>query len=486
MQSYKKNLTRRSKALDIHKSVLELYKSAITHDSNVFSNEEIITWINKKKDEANFVTKEIPLNELNKWSFANTTGNLIHESGGFFSITGIHIETNWGEINNWTQPIIDQREVGILGIICKPIDGVLHFLMQAKLEPGNINQVQISPTLQATMSNITQKHNGSKPSYIEYFQNFDNSEIILDQLQSEQGGRFFKKRNRNIIIKITESIEIKENFIWMTLGQIKNLLKMDNIINMDSRSVIACINFFDSDHEQLFSKDGQDNTSLFAKSYLTKPDMHQLFTESLRWVTEVKSKCLSSTNLVNLSLVKDWVNNGITIEHVDNKYFSIIGVRSYIEGREVAQWDQPMYKPKQEGIIAFIIKPVDGILNILMQAKVEVGNIDLLELAPTVQTLTGSYKEDSKVPFLNNILDAPSSKIICSSMQSEEGGRFYHESNYNCIVMEHEDFNPNLSENFKWIPLNQILFLLKFNNYLNMSARSLLVQLPVEGEGKTI
>jgi oxidase EvaA len=46
--------------------------------------------------------------------------------------------------------------------------------------------------------------------------------------------------------------------------------------------------------------------------------------------------------------------------------------------------------------------------------------------------------------------------------------------------MEDENFDPDLPENFKWIPLNQILFLLKFNNYLNMSTRSLLSQLPIE------
>lgn len=467
-------------ALKINNSILELYESAVTNDSKIFSNKEILKWINKKKEEANFVSKEIPLNELNKWSFDSSNGNLLHESGGFFSVAGVSIETNWGENSNWTQPIIDQREIGILGIICKPIDGVLHFLMQAKLEPGNINQVQISPTLQATMSNISQKHKGAKPSYVEYFQNINNSEVILDQLQSEQGGRFFKKRNRNIIIKIADDIEVKENFIWMTLGQIKNLLKIDNLINMDSRSVIACISFFDIGPEVLPFDNSNVNSSLFSKSYLAKPDMHQLFTESLRWVTELKSTCLSSINLIDLNSVQNWINDGEKIEHCDNKYFSIIGVRSLISGREVAQWDQPMYKPKQEGIIAFIIKPINGNLNLLMQAKVEVGNIDLLELAPTVQTLTGSYKEDRKVPFLLNIVDAPSSKVICSSMQSEEGGRFYHESNYNCIVMEDENFDPELPDNFKWIPLNQILFLLKFNNYLNMSTRSLLSQLPIE------
>jgi oxidase EvaA len=467
-------------ASNVNNSILELYESAIANDSEVSSNKEILMWISEKKKKANFVSKEVPLNELNKWSFDNLSGNLLHKSGGFFSVAGVSIETNWGENSEWTQPIIDQREIGILGIICKPIGGVLHFLMQAKLEPGNINQVQISPTLQATMSNITQKHEGAKPSYLEYFQNINAADVILDQLQSEQGGRFFKKRNRNIIIKVTDDIEVKENFIWMTLGQIKNLLKIDNIINMDSRSVIACISFFDLGSEGVPFANNAVNSSLFSKSYLAKPDMHQLFTESLRWITELKSTCLSSTNLINLNSVQSWINDGEKIEHCDNKYFSIIGVRSFISSREVVQWDQPMYKPKQEGIIAFIIKPINGNLSLLMQAKVEVGNIDLLELAPTVQTLTGSYKEDRKVPFLSNIVDAPPSKVICSSMQSEEGGRFYQESNYNCIVMEDENFDPGLPENFKWIPLNQILFLLKFNNYLNMSTRSLLSQLPIE------
>ena len=51
---------------------------------------------------------------------------------------------------SWDQPIIDQPEIGFLGILCKEIKGSLHFLLQAKIEPGNKNFVQLSPTLQAT------------------------------------------------------------------------------------------------------------------------------------------------------------------------------------------------------------------------------------------------------------------------------------------------------------------------------------------------
>lgn len=40
------------------------------------------------------------------------------------------------------QPIIIQPEIGYLGIICREINGVLHFLMQAKIESGNVNCVK--------------------------------------------------------------------------------------------------------------------------------------------------------------------------------------------------------------------------------------------------------------------------------------------------------------------------------------------------------
>ena len=139
------------------------------------------------------------------------------------------------------QPIILQNEIGYLGILCKEINGVLYFLMQAKIEPGNINKVQISPTIQATKSNFMQVHGGRKPDYLDYFINSDKYQIIVDQIQSEQSSRFYKKRNRNIIIKVNEEVEVLPNHKWMTLGQIKELMKYDNLVNMDTRTVLSCI-----------------------------------------------------------------------------------------------------------------------------------------------------------------------------------------------------------------------------------------------------
>ena len=122
--------------------------------------------------------------------------------------------------------MILQNEIGYLGIICSIIDDELQFLMQAKIEPGNINKIQLSPTIQATKSNFTQTHGGNKPLYLDYFLNANKYEIIVDQIQYEQSSRFIKKRNRNIIIYVNDNINVYPSHKWMTLGQIKSLMKI--------------------------------------------------------------------------------------------------------------------------------------------------------------------------------------------------------------------------------------------------------------------
>ena len=176
-----------------------LMESLLTTENPFNSTDEVVTWIERRNREVVVQVDEVPFASLRGWHFDEATGNLVHNSGKFFSIVGIDVRTNTGCEQRWTQPIINQPEVGYLGIICKEFDGVLYFLLQAKIEPGNVNCVQLSPTLQATRSNYTQVHGGKKPAYLEYFQNAKPNQIILDQLQSEQGARFLRKRNRNII-----------------------------------------------------------------------------------------------------------------------------------------------------------------------------------------------------------------------------------------------------------------------------------------------
>lgn len=132
---------------------------------NVSSVEGIQNWVDEKNRLLRVDVNKISLKDCGDWFYDYTRGVIRNSKGSFFSISGIQEFYNEKLVKE--QPIIIQNEIGFLGIICKIIDGVLNFLMQAKIEPGNINKVQISPTIQATKSNFTQKHGGRQPAYLD-------------------------------------------------------------------------------------------------------------------------------------------------------------------------------------------------------------------------------------------------------------------------------------------------------------------------------
>ncbi len=451
-----------------------IVRSLLTDKNKFNTTEEIRHWIEQRNREVEVNVERIPFSEMKMW-YNEADGSIHHETGRFFSIVGIDVQTDYGVNNHWRQPIILQPEVGYLGILTKEVDGVLYFLMQAKIEPGNVNCVQISPTLQATKSNYSRVHSGKSPHYLDYFVNAKQENIILDQLQSEQGARFLRKRNRNIIIKVDDDVPVLEDFRWMTLGQIKELMNYDNMVNMDTRTVLSGLKISDF----ITPLDGMRGMSQFGKDMVLSSTTNHCFVSTrdhLSWLTNLKARYDLLVNFCPVTDMPGWKKTEMEIVREDGKYFKIIGVNVTISNREVASWCQPLVKPMQQGLCAFIIRKINGVYHFLVQAKLECGNLDVIELAPTVQCLTGNvYAENAVKPdFAEYVLNAPKSQIIFDTLQSEEGGRFYKEQNRNLIVEVGQDFPLKLPERYTWMTLNQIYQFLRFNNYLNIQARSLI------------
>ena len=469
---------------NIQDTQLDFLVSAMSH-GNFQTTDQILGWMKSQNEEVVSNIMQIPISELRGWSYRDN--RIRHNSGKFFSIDGIHIRTNYRNTPEWDQPIINQPEIGFLGFIVKKFNGVLHFLLQAKIEPGNLNIVQLSPTLQATRSNYTRVHGGKAPTYLEYFNGEKDVLILVDQLQSEQGARFLHKRNRNIIVEVgeDEELEVKEGYIWASLGQIKELLRYPNVVNMDSRTVISCINFGSYSEHSLRLLDAvkrmngihSSKPDSFLYSVLSGDNHLNELQDIIQWITSLKFKYELDVTPVGISEMKNWIYDGNTIHHESGKYFDVMGCRVEIGNREVVSWDQPMVRSAQEGLMGFIVKKINGIYHFLVQAKLESGNFDIVEMAPTVQCLTGNYrkgKNEYTIPYLEQILNAPKDKIWYSSYQSEEGGRFFQEQNLNIIVEVGEEFPIEVEENYCWLTLNQMLSFVTYNNYLNIAARSLL------------
>lgn len=461
---------------EIVKSILRSWRNK---EGNVNTTEEVKLWIDKLNKETFVDIKECKISNSTFWFYDDYNGEILNRKRSFFSIKGMRCFVDDRFIGE--QPMIIQPEIGYLGIICKEIEGELNFLMQAKIEPGNVNCVQISPTIQATKSNFTRAHGGNLPTYFEYFENSGKYQVIYDQIQSEQSARFYKKRNRNMIMLITDDILVYPNYKWMTLGQIKELMKIDNLVNMDTRTVLSGIplvtsHYTESDLQEIreYFQDKALYASVFESDVATElPEIYQCI-NNYKMFREVKVKPVPLNELV------DWQvdDSGVTCKKDAN--FQVRFYDIAISGREVQEWTQPLFKAIGQATFGLITCVDQGVRKFLVHAKPEIGSFDKIELSPSVQQEPieqGRERNRVEKVFYQAVKEQQG--ILLDVMLSEEGGRFYHEQNRNVIIEVEKEKLGELSPDYFWVSYSTLNYLVQVNNCLNIQLRNLLSLLEV-------
>ena len=439
-------------------------------ESPVSSTDDVFAWIAELNRNTHVKIEEIPFSKGNFWFYDKNKGEILNKKKKFFSVRGLSCQIDNEIVAQ--QPIIFQDEIGFLGIIAKELDGILHFLMQAKIEPGNVNGVQISPTIQATRSNFTRVHGGEMPLYFDWFKDSKKHGFVLyDQIQSEQGSRFFGKRNRNIILLTSEDVPVYPNYKWMTLGQIKKLIKIDNLINMDARTVLSGL---------LTVLSGLDGSE-FENSFRDKALCRSIFQED-KELTKTAFSMLNNYKMyrdvtkefMSLESLPDWSvdDNGITSTKpadFDVRYYAI-----EIEGRETQAWTQPLFKAKSKALFVLFTCVDRGVRKFLISLRPEIGCFDKVEFGPSIQIANSADYDGNDVAYsLFCKKDKTKENFLVDVILSEEGGRFYHEQNRNCIVEIETDELP-ASEDSLWVDYATLNALMANNNLLNIQLRNLL------------
>ena len=425
---------------------------------------QFFDWLDDRRREHSQLVRRTTFAELSGWGFAPETGDLEHRSGHFYTVRGIRVHTDSGPVPEWTQPIIRQPEIGILGFVVREINGVLHCLMQAKSEPGNINGVQLSPTVQATKSNYTRVHGGSAVPYLEHFRDPQarGHRVLADVLQSEQGAWFFCKRNRNMIVEVGPEVEAGEDFCWLTLRQVNALLYYQNLVNMDARTVLSCL------------PDWHHVPGAFAGAH---SDV------AIRsWITTQQSEREVNARLLPLHEIEGhgWHRGEDRISHERGLYFSIVPVEVSSNRREVASWSQPLLEPHGTGVVAMVVRRIGGVPHCLVHTRIEPGYLDVVELGPTVQCTPENYAHlppESQPRYLDLVRENGEEQVLFDTVLSEEGGRFLHAQNRYLIIEVGEDFPTASPPEYKWVSLRQLSELLKYSHYLNVQARTLVAAL---------
>ncbi|HHU54066.1 MAG TPA: dNDP-4-keto-6-deoxy-glucose-2,3- dehydratase [Clostridiaceae bacterium] len=456
--------------------LFELVQSWSVKNEGIYTIDEIKEWYyylnNSLRVNISFTEYEAD----SEWAYNSDTDRIERRSGSFFSIAGLINSQEQVE-----QPVILQQEIGYLGMITQMQNGVLHFLIQAKIEPGNVNKVQLSPTIQATHSNFTKVHKGAAPKYLEYFLEAGKHKIIFDQIQSEQSSRFLGKRNRNIVIYVDESVEIElyDNYRWVTLGQIKELMKIDNIVNMDTRTVISCIPFSTLEKDENINYLSQFSDKILGRSVLYSDFRPYEIAKMYHYINNYKMFHLEHSKVCGLSELPNWYWDGSMFVSDKYKNFRVIFCDVEIEKREVLKWQQPLFQASGNALFALAYRISDGIMEFLVQCKPESGCFDQIELAPTWQLEANERKNLEKNNFGKILLKKIEKGIDIRNhvLLSEEGGRFYHEQNEN-IIFELNSGEvkqaPGSSEGYFWLTYNELNTSMLYNNVLNIQLRNLL------------
>ena len=337
----------------------------------------------------------------------------------------------------WYQPIIVQKEIGILGII-KNIK-TNKYLLQAKVEPGNINKIQISPTVQATKSNYSRIHGGKTIPYLVYFKRKNKN----FSLQTEQAFRYFNKKNSNIVTFVKKKISVNKKFRWFSKTEIINLLKEKNLINMDTLSVFSS---FISKRKNDFPLNSIKDIS--------------------KWKNSLNRKFFLKNKIVRLNLIKEWKITKRKIYHQTNEYFSIFGVKVKTNEREITEWSQPIIQGSKMAFAGYLIKRFNNTNHYLCRYILKPGSKVSTYTCSVNTSKFNNYKKnkdltDFQKKLISDYFVNSKFEKLYDNILSDEGGRFYHSQIRYMACKLNKKHNIKLPENYIWLSQNQIIDLIK-------------------------
>ena len=396
-------------------------------------SKNISKWLNNQRKKQLLIVEKIDLSKLSKWVYSKK--EIYHKSKKFFKIAGVRIQSNFYNKKNWDQPIIVQNEIGILGII-KNVN-TNKYLLQAKVEPGNINKIQISPTVQATRSNYLRIHGGKTIPFLKYFKRKNRN----FSLQTEQAFRYYNKKNSNIITYVSKKIDLDEKFRWFSKIEIFNLLKEKNLINMDTLSVFSS-----------FIKKKKIDFPLNNKKTLMKRK------------NSLNRKYFLNNRIISLNLIKNWNLTKKKIFHKTNNYFSVIGIKVKTNKREISDWSQPIIEGSKMAFVGYLIKKFKNTNHYLCRYILKPGSkMGTYTCSVNTSKFKGYKKSKDLTNFQKKLISKyfiNSKNVLYDNILSDEGGRFYHSQikYMACIMDKNQDIK--LPECYIWLSQNQLIDLI--------------------------
>jgi oxidase EvaA len=155
----------------------------------------------------------------------------------------VEVQASNREVGGWCQPLIQSIDGGIIGLATQVRGGILHVLIQGRVEPCLIDILELAATVQCTPANYLDGTHSPLPAFVDLFETESRGRIRFDSVLSDEGGRFFHSMQRHLVVELNEDVylDLPQNYCWMTLRQIQEFSQFSNMVNIELRSILSCL-----------------------------------------------------------------------------------------------------------------------------------------------------------------------------------------------------------------------------------------------------
>lgn len=161
---------------------------------------------------------------------------LLNTKSDYFRISLYKNETNA------TRFLITQCQPALVMLLLTEVEGKLCALLNIRYEPGLIDSVNYTTTIQSTPNNYLRQHGGKETPFLEFVKNpQDYGTVLFDTENYDWGDLYILKRKRYLIIKVNNYVAPPSGFFWVTRQTLVQMATQDQLITNDLRVCIPLL-----------------------------------------------------------------------------------------------------------------------------------------------------------------------------------------------------------------------------------------------------
>jgi dTDP-4-dehydro-6-deoxy-alpha-D-glucopyranose 2,3-dehydratase len=174
--------------------------------------------------------KFIPLDAADNW-YATEMGWRERERRQGFGIDFFAVTAAYREVGRWVQPLVNSSGEGQVILACRERNGVLEFFVRAAAERGLATTSALAPSFVRYPGAIAEP-----PAWLLDPQ----GKLWCSTTESDEGGRFYRDASVYQVIRVDDSsVPRSETGTWVTLSELKTMLRMSNVCTIQLRGIVA-------------------------------------------------------------------------------------------------------------------------------------------------------------------------------------------------------------------------------------------------------